>query len=315
MKAAVINSYGGTEVLQIADIETPEINSNQILVKVIATSINPIDWKIRKGMLKLLTGNKFPLVLGFDVSGEVIRIGDSVADFQVGDAIYTSLNSLSGGAYAEYTAVDAKVACHKPENLTHEQAAAVPLAALTALQALRDKGKIQSGQEVLINGASGGVGHFAVQIAKFFDATVTAVCSAKNIELVKSLGADRIIDYTRQDFTKDGVKYDLIFDVVGNLSFWSCQKSLTANGVYVTTQPYPSYIGQSLLTALIPGKKAKIILLKSNAADLAFLKELIEKGKLRPVIQHTYQLTQIAEAHAESERGHVVGKLVVKVAD
>jgi 2-desacetyl-2-hydroxyethyl bacteriochlorophyllide A dehydrogenase len=315
MKAAVINSYGGTEVLQIADIETPEINSNQILVKVIATSINPIDWKIRKGMLKLLTGNKFPLVLGFDVSGEVVRVGDSVTDFQVGDEIYTTLNSLSGSAYAEYTAVDAKVACLKPENLTHEQAAAVPLAALTALQALRDKGKIQSGQEVLINGASGGVGSFAVQIAKFFAATVTAVCSAKNIELVKSLGADRIIDYTRQDFTKEGVEYDLIFDVVGNQSFWSCQKSLTANGVYVTTQPYPSYIGQSLLTALIPGKKAKIILLKSNAADLAFLKELIEKGKLRPVIQHTYQLAQIAEAHAESERGHVVGKLVVKVAD
>lgn len=315
MKAAVINSYGGTEVLQLADIKTPEINKNQILVKVVATSINPIDWKIRKGMLKLVTGNKFPLILGFDVSGEVVRVGDSVSNFKVGDAIYTSLNSLSGGAYAEYTAVDTKIACAKPENLTHEQAAAVPLAALTGLQGLRDKGKIQSGQEVLINGASGGVGSFAVQIAKFFAATVTTVCSAKNIELVKSLGADRVIDYSQQDFTKEGIKYDLIFDVVGNRSFWSCQKSLTANGIYVTTQPYPSYIGQSLLTALIPGKKAKVILLKSNAADLAFLKELIEQGKLRPVIQQIYPLAQIAEAHAESERGHVVGKLVVKVAD
>jgi 2-desacetyl-2-hydroxyethyl bacteriochlorophyllide A dehydrogenase len=315
MKAAVINSYGGTEVFQIANMETPQINNNQLLVKVMATSINPIDWKIRKGMLKLLTGNKFPLILGFDVSGEVVRVGDSVADFQVGDAIYTSLNSLSGGAYAEYTAVDAKVACPKPENLTHEQAAAVPLAALTALQALRDKGKIQSGQEVLINGASGGVGSFAVQIAKFFSATVTAVCSAKNVELVKSLGADRVIDYTRQDFTKEGVKYNLIFDVVGDRSFWSCQGSLTSNGVYVTTQPTPSYFGQSLLTALFPGKKAKVILLNSNASDLTFLKELIETDKLRPIIQHTYQLAQIAEAHSESERGHVVGKLVVKVAD
>ncbi|MBE9129182.1 MULTISPECIES: NAD(P)-dependent alcohol dehydrogenase [unclassified Coleofasciculus] len=314
MKAAVINKYGGAEVFQYADLAMPQIKTNELLVKVQASSINPIDWKIRKGMLQLLTGYNFPLVLGFDVSGEVVEVGDSVTRFKVGDQIYTRLDNITGGAYAEYAAVSEKAACLKPETMTHEEAAAVPLAALTALQALRDEGQIRRGQSILINGASGGVGSYAVQIAKAFVTEVTGVCSTKNIELVKSLGADRVIDYTQQDFTIAPTKYDIIFDVVGNQSFWSCQNSLQPNGVYITTQPYPGDFVQSFLTQIVPGKTAKVILLQTNGLDLASLKELIEAGKVRSIIEQTYPLSEIATAHRESEKGHVVGKLVITVA-
>lgn len=315
MKALILNSYGPAEVLQVADIETPQIKSDQLLVKVYATSINPIDWKIRNGWLMLLTGNRFPMVLGFDVSGEVVEVGNRVTRFQKGDRVYARLDSLTGGAYAEYAAVSEQAACLKPNNMSHEQAAAVPLAALTALQALRDKSQIQPGHHVLINGASGGVGTFAVQIAKALSASVTAVCSTKNLELVKTLGADAIIDYTQSNFTLTTARYDIIFDVVGNQSFFGCQKILHPNGVYVTTQPSPGSFVQSLSTLLLPGKKAKVVIVKSSGKDLAYLKELIEAGKLRSVIDRTYPLSEVAAAQAQGEQGHaVVGKIVMTVA-
>jgi NADPH:quinone reductase-like Zn-dependent oxidoreductase len=210
MKAAVINGYGAPEVLQYTEVEKPQIKPNQMLVRVYASSVNPIDWKIRKGMLKVLTGNKFPMILGFDVSGEVVEVGTQVTQFKPGDSIYAHLNQLPGGAYAEYAAVAEKSAAAKPTNMSHEEAAAVPLAAMTALQAWRDEGNLKLGQKVLINGASGGVGTFAVQIAKVLGAEVTAVCGTRNLEMVKSLGADRLIDYKQQDFTKDTTKYENI---------------------------------------------------------------------------------------------------------
>lgn len=313
IKAIVINQYGSAEVLQYQDIPKPQIKSDQMLVKVHAASVNPVDWKMRKGMLKIVTGNKFPIALGFDVSGEVVEVGSQVTQFKPGDLIFACLDQTTGGSYAEYAAVSEKVACLKPQNITHEQAAAVPLAAITALQALRDKGQIKAGHRVLINGASGGVGTFAVQIAKAQGAEVTAVCSAKNAELVKSLGADRIIDYTKQDFTKEADKYDIVFDAVANRSFWECQNVLQPNGVYITTAPSPAQLVPSLLTQILPGKKSKIILLKSNSKDLAYLKDLIESNKLRPIIARTYPLSQLAAAHTESEKGRVVGKLVITV--
>jgi NADPH:quinone reductase-like Zn-dependent oxidoreductase len=254
------------------------------------------------------------MVLGFDVSGEVVAVGDSVTRFQTGDKVYAYLDSLPGGAYAEYAAVSEQVACFKPDNMSYEQAAAVPLAATTALQALRDLGQILPGHKVLINGASGGVGSFAVQIAKAFKAEVTAVCSTQNVELVKSLGGDRVIDYTVQDLTKDTSFYDIIFDAVGKESFSGCQNILKPNGVYVTTLPDPDSLVQSFLTFLLPGKKSKLIVAQSNGQDLAYLKELIEGGKIRSVIDRTYSLEELAAAHAESEQGHVVGKLVIAVA-
>lgn len=325
MKAAVIYRYGEPEVLQIADVDKPAIKPDQMLVKVHASSINPIDWKIRKGMLKFLTGSKFPLILGFDAAGEVVEIGSQVSRFQVGDAIYARLDQLSGGAYAEYAAVAEKVAAAKPSNISYAEAAAVPLAGLTALQALRDKGHLEAGQRVLINGASGGVGSYAVQIAKGLGAAeVVGVCSAKNADLVKSLGADRVIDYKQQDFTQgdksdkygnEYTKYDIIFDVVGNRTFDQCKQVLQSKGYYITTQPYPVNFFQSALSSLLPGPNYRVIVLKSNAADLEFLTTQIEAGKIRSVIDRTYPLAEIAAAHTFGETERTVGKVVIQIAD
>jgi NADPH:quinone reductase-like Zn-dependent oxidoreductase len=310
MKAVVIRRYGAAEVLQYEDVEQPKIEPTQLLVKVRASSVNPIDWKIRQGMLSLITGNKFPKILGFDVAGDVIALGSGVTRFQVGDAIYGS-TSFPGGGYAEFAAVPENLVALKPTNLSYEEAAAVPLAALTALQALRNEGNIQTGQTVLINGAAGGVGIFAVQIAKALRAVVTGVSSAKNLDLVKSLGADRVIDYTQQDFTEDTAQYDIIFDAVGKRSLSQTKKVLKPNGVYITTLPSPEVFLESIFTAFIPGQKAKFILEKPNTEDLLFLKELIEAGKIRVVIDRTYPLQELAAAHAYSETGRAVGKIVI----
>jgi NADPH:quinone reductase-like Zn-dependent oxidoreductase len=313
MKAVFINQYGSAELLQYADVEKPQIKSDQMLVKVHASSVNPIDWKIRSGIIQLLTGYNFPLILGFDVAGVVEEVGNSVTGFQAGDSIYAFLDSLPGGAYAEYAAVSERAACLLPNTMSYEQAAAVPLAALTALQALRDSGEIQPGQQVLINGASGGVGSFAVQIAKALETEVTAVCSTKNVELVETLGADYVIDYTQKDFTQDTKQYDIIFDAVAKESFSRCQNILKPNGIYVTTLPALDTFVQGLLTFLVPGKTAKFMLANSSGKDLAFLKNLIEANKLRSIIAKTYPLSELAAAHEESEQGHVVGKLVITV--
>ncbi|AVH61961.1 NAD(P)-dependent alcohol dehydrogenase [Nostoc sp. 'Peltigera membranacea cyanobiont' N6] len=312
MKAMVIRRYGAAEVLQYEDVEQPKIEPTQLLVKVRASSVNPIDWKIRQGMLSLIVGNKFPKILGFDVAGEVVAVGSGVTRFKPGDAIYGS-TSFPGGGYAEFAAVPESVVVLKPTNLSYEEAAAVPLAALTALQALRDQGNIQTGQSVLINGAAGGVGIFAVQIAKALGAVVTGVSSTKNLDLVKSLGADRVIDYTQQDFAEDTAQYDIIFDAVGKRSLSETKKVLKPNGVYITTVPSPQVFLESVLTVLLPGQKAKFLFEKPNAKDLLFLKELIEGGKIRAVIDRTYPLQELAAAHSYSETGRAVGKIAIAV--
>jgi NADPH:quinone reductase-like Zn-dependent oxidoreductase len=314
MKAAIINRYGEASVLQIANVDRPQIKPDQMLVKVRASSVNPVDWKIRKGLLKPLTGWQFPKVLGFDVAGDVVEVGSRVTRFQPGDAIYVRLDQLAGGAYAEYAAVSERAAALKPANMSYEEAAAVPLASLTALQALRDRGQLKPGQKVLINGASGGVGTYAVQIAKVLGASeVVGVCSAKNFDLVKGLGCDRTLDYTQQDFTQEGTRYDIIFDIIGNRSFADCRRVLQPKGVYITTQPYPQNFLKSLGSALLPGPTYKVILLKSDSDDLTFLKTQIEAGKIRSVIDRTYPLAETAAAHAYSEEEHTVGKIVISV--
>ncbi|MGB3297021.1 MAG: NAD(P)-dependent alcohol dehydrogenase [Phormidesmis sp.] len=319
MKAAVIYRYGAPDVFQIAEVEKPAIKPDQLLVKVFASSVNPIEWKMRKGMLKILTGGRFPITLGFDVSGEVIATGERVTRFNPGDLICARMDQLTGGAYAEYAAVAEKVAALKPENMSHEEAAAVPLAGMTALQALRDEGELKVGQKVLINGASGGVGTYAVQLAKVLGAAeITGVCSGKNANLVKSLGADCVIDYTQQDFTqsfsKGSAKYDIVFDVTGNRSLSECSQVLQPQGIYVTTQPFPGNYLKSFLSVLLPGQKYKVILLKSKHLDLEYLKGQIEAGKVRSVIDRTYPLERIADAHAYAEAEHTVGKNVITVA-
>ncbi len=313
MKAVVIREYGSPEVLQYQEVEPPKIKPDQLLVKVRATCVNPVDWKIRKGMLKLITGNKFPMILGFDLSGDVVEVGSQVTRFKPGDAIYGNVGLL-GGAYAELAAVPEKSVALKPTNMTYEEAASVPVAALTALQALQDLAHIQPGQTVLINGASGGVGTFAVQIAKALGAEITAVCSTKNSDLVKSLGADRVIDYTQQDFTQGTAQYDIILDAVAKQSFSSCKQVLKPYGIYINTLPTPETILQSVLTAFIPGKKAKFILETPRSQDLLYLKELIEAGKIRSVIDRTFPLQELAAAHAYSESERAVGKIAITVA-
>jgi 2-desacetyl-2-hydroxyethyl bacteriochlorophyllide A dehydrogenase len=312
MKAIVIRRYGSAEVLLYEDVEQPKIKPDQILVKIHASSVNPVDWKIRQGMLQLLTGYNFPMILGFDLAGEVVEVGSSVRRFQPGDAIYGS-TALPGGAYAEFAAISENLAAPKPTNLSYEEAAVVPLAALTALQALRDQGNIQSGQSVLINGAAGGVGIFAVQIAKALGTEVTGVCSTKNVDLVKSLGADRVIDYKQQDFTQETGQYDIIFDAVGKRSPSECKRVLKPNGIYITTLPSAESVVQSVLTTFLPGQKVKFILEKPNTKDLLDLKELIEAGKIRLVIHRTYPLQELAAAHTQSETERAVGKITIAV--
>lgn len=312
MYAAVVQQYGAPEVLEYRQVKRPQIKPDQLLIRVRASSINPIDWKIRQGMLKMLPGQTFPMILGFDIAGEVVKVGAQITQFRPGDSVYAYSNQFPGGAYAEYVAVSEKVTASKPNNFSFEEAAAVPLAATTALQALRDEGKLDAGDRVLINGASGGVGTFAVQIAKALGAEVTAVCSAGNAELVKSLGADRVIDYKQQDFTQDNTKYDVIFDVKGNQSFSRCKPVLQPKGIYVTTQPLPGDFIQSVMT-LFSAQKAKVILAKANSVDLLYLKEQIEEGKVRSIVDRTYPLSEIAEAHRYSEAGHAIGKIVITV--
>ncbi|WP_341525190.1 NAD(P)-dependent alcohol dehydrogenase [Nostoc sp. UHCC 0302] len=312
MKAVVIRRYGTTDVLQYEDVEQPRIEPTQLLVKVYASSVNPIDWKIRQGALSLISGSKFPKILGFDLAGEVVQVGSQVTRFQPGDAVYGSTN-FPGGAYAEFAAVPENLVAFKPTNLTYEEAAAVPLAALTALQALRDQGNIQTGQSVLINGAAGGVGSFAVQIAKALGAEVTGVSSTQNLDLVKSLGADHVIDYKREDFADGTAQYDIIFDAVGKRSLFQTKRVLKSNGVYISTLPSPQTVVESILTAVLPGQKAKFVLEKPNTQDLVYLKELIETGKIRAVIDRTYPLQELAAAHAYSETGRAVGKIAIAV--
>lgn len=310
MKAVVIRRYGATDVLQYEELAQPSIKPDQLLVRVYASSVNPIDWKTRKGMLSFMTGKNFPMILGFDVAGEVVAVGSQVTRFQVGDAIYGS-TKFPGGAYAEFAAIPENLAALKPTNLSYEEAATVPLAAMTALQALRDLGHILPRQKVLINGAAGGVGMFAVQIAKALDAEVTGVCSTRNLEFVKSLGADRVIDYTQQDFTAEKILYDIIFDAVAKRSLANCKQVLTPKGVYITTLPTPEVVIQGVLSTFLPGQKAKLIMEKPNAQDLVYLKELIEAGKVRTVIDRTYSLQELAAAHAYSESERAVGKIAI----
>jgi NADPH:quinone reductase-like Zn-dependent oxidoreductase len=312
MKAMVIRGYGAVNVLQYEEVEKPKIKPDQLLVKVYATSVNPIDWKTRKGMLSILTGQKFPLILGFDVAGEVMEVGSQVTRFQIGDTIYGS-TSFPGGSYAEFAPIPENLAATKPTNMSYQEAATVPLAALTALQSLVDLGNLKSGQKVLINGASGGVGVFGVQIAKALGAEVTGVCSAKNLDFVSSLNADLVIDYTQQDFTRGNVQYDIIFDAVAKSSFSNCRKVLTPKGVYISTLPSSEMLIQTVLTAFLPGQKAKIVLENPNSKDLSYLKELIENGKLRTVIDRTYPLQELTEAHRYSESERTVGKIAVVI--
>lgn len=314
MKAILFDRYGPPEVFKYREVPQPKIKPNHLLVKIHATSVNPLDFRIRRGELRIFTGITRPRskILGFDIAGEVVQTGENVKAFKRGDQVF-ALMGLEGGAYAECILVSEKSLEAKPVNMSFEEAAAVPLAGLTALQALRDKGKISSGAKVLINGASGGVGTFAVQIAKSLGAVVTGVCSSKNVELVKSLGADEVIDYTKEDFTKRSQTYEIIFDVVAKKSFSDCKRALVPRGIYITTVPNSRFISQAFWTHFRPGKKATFIMVRSSGKDLSFIRELIEAGKITSIIDRIFPLSEVAAAHAYCEEGHSRGKNIIRI--
>ena len=318
MRAAVYRSYGPPEVLKVEDIDPPAIqdgHDDRVLIKVHHASVNPFDYLHRRGYLPVRPSNGLMKpkqhILGIDAAGTVEAVGKSVSRFKVGDAVFG--NCL--GSHAEYVRARESAISLMPKNLTFGEAAAIPTVALTALQALRDVAQIKVGQRVLIYGASGGIGHFAVQLARFYETEVTAVCSTSNLLWVKDLGADDMVDYTRGDFADNGKQYDIILDAVGKRTFFSCRRSLTKTGVYITEHVlYPKYHpAQLLLGSLMGDKRARIHLTQPNAKDLDFLRELVEEERIGPVIEKTYSLDQIAEAHRHLERGHAKGKIVIEI--
>ncbi|NHZ84522.1 MAG: zinc-binding dehydrogenase [Planctomycetia bacterium] len=312
MKAVFYNKYGTANVLEIGDLEKPIINDDEILVQSHASSVNPVDWKIRNGSLKILTGKKFPKGLGGDIAGEVSELGGKVTGFEIGDEVYGKLSGLKSNAYAEFVVAKPGDLFRKPVNLNFIQAATVPLAALTAYQALVTQGRLIQGSKVLINGCSGGVGHFGVQIAKALGADVTGVCSTKNIVLAKKLGADKIIDYTKENVIDNKEKYDIFFDAVANQSYRKIKSILNKNGIYVTTLPAVGVI-LNIITGLFSSKKAKIINVKSNSRDLQMITEMIESDKIEPIIDKIYPLENVSDAHRYSETGRVIGKLALSI--
>jgi NADPH:quinone reductase-like Zn-dependent oxidoreductase len=319
MKAIVQTQYGPPDVLQFMEVATPTPKDDEVLVRVHAASVNPADFHLMRGKPLLarpmMGGLRKPKHTrpGIDVAGRVAALGRSVTQFNLGDEVFGGCH----GAFSEYAcAMEDKLAL-KPANISFENAAAVPVAALTALQGLRDKGRIQQGQKVLIDGASGGVGTFAVQIAKSFGAEVTAVCSTRNVETAQSIGADHVIDYTREDFTRSGQRYDLVFAANGYHSIFDYRRALRQGGLYVHAGGGGILMFQVMLLgpllSPIGSKKVRIFIAKISKKDLAFLKDLLEAGKVVPIIDRRYPLSEVAAALRYLEEGHAQGKVVITV--
>jgi NADPH:quinone reductase-like Zn-dependent oxidoreductase len=323
MKAIVQRGYGGAEVLRLADVDMPLVADDAVLVRVHAAAANPYDWHIMRGvpyLARLEMGLRQPknTIAGADMAGTVEAVGRAVTRFRPGDEVY---GEIDGGAFAEYVCVPEHVLGPKPANLTFEQAAAIPMGGLTALQGLRDIGRIQPGHKVLVTGASGGVGSFAVQLAKTFDAEVTGVCGTRNVDLVRSLGADHVIDYTKERFHERGERYDIILDNAGEHSITQARRALTRQGTLIPNNgsvggrwfgPMGAMFTMIALSRLVP-QTLQLVRRKSNTADLAILKDLIEAGKITPVIDGTYKLSEVSDAVLYVEQGHTRGKVVISV--
>jgi NADPH:quinone reductase-like Zn-dependent oxidoreductase len=325
MKAIVYEGFGSPDILRCQEIEKPVPGDDEVLIRVRAASVNPLDWKIMKGgsfLFRLLLGRGKPTMKrpGVDVAGEVEAVGRNVQQFRPGDPVFGTCT----GAFAEYATAQVgrgrrRALAIKPEGVTFEQAASAPVAALTALQGLRDKARIRPGQSVLVNGAAGGVGTFAVQIAKAFGAKVTGVCSTRNVEMVRSIGADEAIDYTKEDFTRSGQRYDAVFDCVGNHSFAAWRRVLNPKGTLVAVGapgdvPLSRLLG-GLISALVLGmfvsQKMAVFIAKANQEDLAAVGKLMANGRVTPVIDRCYRMSEAREAFRYMEEGHARGKVIL----
>ena len=322
MKAIIQTKYGSLALLKLEEIPKPVPSDNEVLVEVHAASVNYSNMLIVKGkplLIRLWSGFLKPKfkVPGTDIAGRVEAVGGNVKQFQPGDEVFGDLSECGYGAYAEYVSVPENVLSLKPKNISFEEAATIPETAVVALQGLRNKGQIEKGKKVLIYGASGGIGTFAVQIAKYFGAEVTGVCSKRNWELVRSIGADHLIDYTVEDFTQTGKLYDLIFATAGYRSIFDYKRALSPNGIYVMAGGSMTQIFQALLmgplVSMTGSKKLCGLSLIINQKDLVFLKELIESGKVKPVIDRRYYLSEVAEAIRYYSKGHTRGKVVITV--
>jgi NADPH:quinone reductase-like Zn-dependent oxidoreductase len=323
MKAIVCHKYGSPDVLRLEEVQKPTPSDDEVLVRVHAASVNHSDWGLVRGkpfLVRLMVGGLLKpkiKILGKDIAGRVEAVGQNVKQFQPGDEVFGDLSEFGFGAFAEYVSVPENAVALKPANMTFEEAAAVPEAAVVALQALRDKGQIQPGQKVLVNGASGGIGTFAVQIAKSFGAEVTGVCSTRNLDMVRSIGADQVIDYTREDFTRGGQRYDLILATAGYRSIFDYKRALRPKGIYVVTGGSLAQIFQPMLLgpfiSMTGRKKMVSLAVRQNQKDLVFMKELLEAGKVVPVIDRRYPLSEVAEALRYYGQGHARGKVVITV--
>jgi len=323
MKAVVYRAYGSADVLKLEEVPKPTPGEHEVLIRVRAASLNPLDWHLMRGapwFLRLFTGLRKPrrTRLGVDVAGEVEAAGAAVTDLKPGDRVFGAVD----GAFAEYVCAPASAVAIVPMNVTFEQAAAVPIAGLTALQALRDKGMVLSGQKVLINGASGGVGTFAVQIARWMGAKVTGICGTRNVDMVRRIGAERVVDYTREDFTAGGERYDVIFDLVGNRPLADFRRVLNPKGVFIACggggpeTPASRLLAgmiQQLVVGWFTSQKLVGILAKKSREDLSALSELMESGKITPVIDQRFSLSQVTEAIRYLEAGHARGKVVISL--
>lgn len=317
MRAVFFPRYGSPNVLEVREIEKPVPTEDEALVKVYASSVNPSEWYSMKGLLIGRLGNGLlkpsRTRLGTDFAGVVEAVGQNVMQFKPGDEVF----GARGGAFADYVCVS-KMIFPKPANMTFEEAGSVGVAAITALQALRDYGKVQAGQKVLINGASGGVGTFAVQIAKVLGAEVTAVCSTRNVERARLLGADHVVDYTKEEFTRSGQRYDLMIDIAGSRSWAACRRVLTSNATVVIvggrSMPLIGPLGHVIrmkLASLGSTRKVVFFIAKFNKEDMLFLKDLLETGRVKPVVEQSYPLSEVAEAMRHLGAGHAQGKIVV----
>jgi len=317
MKAIVYREFGSPDVLRYEEVERPVPADNEVLIQVHAASLNPIDWRLMRGgplVMRFVLGLFSPRLkrTGRDVAGQVVAVGRKVTHFKPGDEVFGACS----GALAEYVCASERAFVPKPANVTFEQAASIPVAGLTALQGLRDHGHIQAGQRVLINGAAGGVGTFAVQMAKWFGAHVTGVCSARNVDMVRSIGADRVIDYTREDFTKDTQRYDLILDCMGNHSLSAYRRVLTPKGRCIIAGAKGVWgglrlvLGAFVLSRFV-SQKFGVFISKLNKEHLTLIGELVEAGKITPVIDRRYTLSEVPEAMRYLERGHARGKVLI----